>query len=196
MTPWLEKHPLRALAYAVAGAVALALLQLLAEAAIKGIGFNATKLLTDHGLGEGWGARSAIFLLAFPLGAGVLGTGSSPKHLARLFVLAIGVAFACASVGGMRSGLVDPLVMLLGAATALASAIEGRQRYLYALGLGVVVVLAVDAGSIGGSLTLKTVGAWLVIALFAYGPAVVLATFLAVGDSLQVSVKTTAGSSR
>jgi len=182
MARWLEKSPLRWLVYAVPGAVVSVLLVWLTGVIVKALGLNATRMLGDHGLGDGWGVRAAVFLLAFPLGAEVLGTGATAKQLTRLLLLVAGVAAACAAVGASHAALVDPLVLLLGASAVFATALDGRERYLSALGFGVLIVLAQDADKFSGNLTIKTVGAWLVLAILAYAPAVALATLFASGD--------------
>lgn len=182
---WLDKTPLRWLLKALVGGVILAVLALVAGAILKAAGANAR--FSEYGVGETWSLRAVVFLFAFPLGAEVLGLGGTAKALARLLVLAVGVSFVCAQlVGGAR--LLDGVVLLLGAAAALASAIDGRARYLYALGLGLLVVLVQTGGRLVEDFTGKNLLAWLLLGLLVHGPTVVVAAFLATDDTLHISL--------
>ncbi|MHB8878702.1 MAG: hypothetical protein ACYC8T_33805 [Myxococcaceae bacterium] len=184
---WLDRTPLRWLIRAVIGTVALLVLRLIAGAILKAAGVNTVRLFQDYGLGEGFGLRAAVFLLAFPLGAEVLGVGGTAKALSKLLVLAAAVAFVCAPFSP-RPAFLEPLVLLLGAATAMAAAIDGKVRYLYALGLGLLAVLAQTGKGLGEDFSGKSLLSWLLLALLVHGPAVVIATFLATGEKLSIRI--------
>lgn len=182
---WLDKTPLRWLLKALVGAVLLAVLQVVAGAILKAA--SAPVRFNEYGVGDGWSLRTVAFLLAFPLGAEVLGLGGTGKALARLLVLAVGVSFVCAQLVG-SGHLLDGVVLLLAAAAAMASAIEGRARYLYGLGLGLLVVLTLTGARLIEDFSGKNVLTWLMLAVLVHGPTVVVATFLATDDTLHISL--------
>ncbi len=183
---WLDKSPLRWLLKALAAVVVLAVLQLIAGAIFKAAGGSA-RAFNEYGLGDGWSLRAGVFLLAFPLGAEVLGLGGTAKAQAKLLVLAVGVSFVCAqALGGAR--MLDGLVLLLGTATAIASAVDGRARYLYALGLGLLIVLVQTGARLVEDFSGRNVLAWILLVMLVHGPTVLVATFLATEDTLRISL--------